>query len=170
MDVAVCTTDCNPPIALPSLSIGQVLGGDFKEIVHGVEEWGIHTIGGDFVHPGALTGQHVHADGRGSGGWDERPKDADEEFCPWAVASIAVHDIDENMAPLLFYGWEAMYQHSESTPPESGDVLLSRSDAAVTMRRGDILIRNPKVWHAGSANLGNHVRYLPGMVFDCTKR
>ena len=120
-----------------------------------------------FVHRGALIGQQIHPDGFGPGGWDERPKDEDEEFSPWAVCSLAVHNITVDQAPLMFYGWEAMYQHYNATPPERGeDLCAPPADCRVPMQRGDIFIRNPKVWHAGSANCTDRVRYLPAMIVE----
>ena len=123
-----------------------------------------HTkrCGGDFVHAGALTGQRVHADG-----WDERPINKDEEFCDWAVCSLAVHEVTNEQAPLLFYGWEAMRLHCKSTPPKRGeDLSVPPVDCRVPMKRGDIFLRNPKVWHAGSGNCTDCVRYLPAIIFE----
>ena len=143
----------------------SVVGMALSEALQG--EYHVKTYGGDFVHPGALTGQHLHVDGSGPGGWDERPKDRDEEFSPWVVCSFAVHDISFDQAPLLSYGWEAMRLHCNPTPPKRGeDLSVPPADSRVSMLRGDILIRNPKVWHAGSGNCTDRVRYLPGMVLE----
>ena len=146
-------------------SFNAVVNQVLERVVQG--EYHVNKCGGDFVHPGALTGQDVHADGHGPGGWDERPRDKSEEFCNWAVCSLAVHEVTVEQAPLLFYGWDAMRHHCNPTPPKRGeDLSVPPTDCRVPMQRGDIFLRNPKVWHAGSGNCTDQIRYLPGIVFE----
>ncbi len=116
------------------------------------------------VHGGVKEGQKLHGDG-----YRERPAPHDV-YSPHAVASVAIHDVPITNAPLMFLGKEAMMAHHSNAPPaqwsDIKEVRGQESNFFVTMKKGDVLIRDPRVWHAGSPNVGTSIRFLPGFVIS----
>ena len=118
--------------------------------------------GGDVARVEARRGQHLHSDS-----W-HGPKPSEKELnaCEWLVCSIAVHDITLSNAPLCFVGEQAMLADSHDEPP----CLVSELDQPpsspyLCMRKGDVFFRNPLVWHCGTPNCSDSIRFLPGIQF-----
>jgi len=52
-------------------------------------------------------------------------------------------------------------------PKEPADVeRLTLAGKHCTMKRGDIIVRDPSVWHKGTRNTTSMTRFLPGLVLD----
>ena len=117
--------------------------------------------GGDLVRPHGITGQKVHSDGG-------RPCSEHElRNTPWMAMSIAVYDIGLTNAPLSFWGIDSMRGHYDKAVPSArAEVGLNFEETLVCMSRGDILVRNPLVWHCGTGNQGGLTRYLPAIQWE----
>jgi hypothetical protein len=121
----------------------------------------VSCVGGDVVRPKCMIGQLLHGDG-----YSVRPEPADAGWCQYMVASIAVHKVDSQNAPLFFAGKQAMMSHFSNAPPECcSDLGIEAGKCLVHMEPGDILIRDPRVWHCGTPNYTDTTRYLPGIQF-----
>lgn len=121
------------------------------------------VCGGDLVRPHGITGQTVHSDGG-------RPCNEHElRNTPWMTMSIAVHDIGLTNAPLSFWGIDSMrgyYDKELAVPSACAEVGLNFEETLVCVSRGDILVRNPLVWHCGTGNQGGLTRYLPAIQWE----
>ncbi len=135
----------------------------------------ISTLGGDTVREQCKVGQHLHSDGgsvRSVTGASRIPMQ-ECAICPYLVLSICVHDISKEMGAFYFSGIHAMYSVDDTIPslytPQEFDEHFGFDHARVTgccvMRPGDMLLRNPLVWHAGTPNCTNARRYLPACIF-----
>ena len=143
------------------LRVQLLLQPIFEELIgHGTE---VRTLGGDTVRAHALTDQYIHSDG-----YTQRPNDADLCLVEWLVASVAVHDIERYQAPMWICSWETMMSWKDDVPPtEPADVdRLTQAGKYCTMHKGDLLLRDPRVWHKGTANKTRMIRFLPGLVLD----
>ena len=118
-------------------------------------------VGGDIVLARTFGRQTIHGDGT-----SQRPKNNGKwsefiDWSPWLVASIAVHDITVDQAPLLFVGRQTMMQHESPFPPALGSEPPEWHSRVQPMRRGQVFLRDPRVWHAGTPNSSDRVRILP---------
>ena len=118
-------------------------------------------VGGDIVLDRTFGRQTIHGDGT-----SQRPKNNGKwsefiDWSPWLVASIAVHDITVDQAPLLFVGRQTMMQHESPFPPALGSEPPEWHSRVQPMRRGQVFLRDPRVWHAGTPNSSDRVRILP---------
>ena len=130
----------------------------------GAPKFEAHMCGGDVVRPHASQGQKVHSD-------CGTPRSRSEVInTPWMAMSIAVHDIDRDNAPLSFWGLDSMdeYYQTDRWPETSEEVGLDFDDTLVCMARGEMLLRNPLVWHCGTRNLSGKTRYLPAVQFKAS--
>ena len=111
----------------------------------------------------AQFSQHLHGDG-----FSQRPESLeDADWYAYAVISIAVHDIAEAQAPMSFVGKQAMMAHCSIFPPATAsDVDNSPHNFLLTMSRGEIFIRDPRVWHNGTPNFTDDDRFLPGAILQ----
>jgi hypothetical protein len=149
------------------LAFAQILLGSFASII---------KLRGDTVRRHCKAGQHLHSDGGSVSSAPGAPRLPREEVdaCAYLVLSICVHDISEEMGAFYFAGLEAMYSVDDTIPslftPEAFDEYFGfHQDSGVTgscvMRKGDMLLRNPLVWHAGTPNRSSATRYLPACIF-----
>ena len=131
---------------------------DFKANVR------VISLGGDFVEPGATEGQKLHGDG-----YTVRPEP--NSWCQWIVASFAVHNISYDDAPLMFVPRRAMFEWYEDAPPteaaQVAELLRRLEDPFVCMLQGEVFLRDPRVWHAGTPNRSTKTCYLPGCIYEC---
>ena len=136
--------------------LGKLLGVSPDEVL-------VVNCGGDNVKAGCKWGQLLHADQA-----DQRKCILNED-ATWVVASWAVHDIGENQGPLYFVGKNAMKNFPNELPPTSfqheADWNAVVGGSKVKMEKGDVLVRDPRVWHAGTPNTTAEDRYLPGAIF-----
>ena len=122
----------------------------------------LHMCGGDVARVEASKGQHLHSDRMEVA----KPSEAELDACEWLVCSIAVHDVSLSNAPLCFVGKQNMLADSHDEAP----CLVSELDHPpscpyIDMRKGDVFIRNPLVWHCGTPNYSDSMRFLPALVF-----
>ena len=139
----------------------------------------ITRLGGDTVRGFCKAGQCLHSDGGSVRSEPGAPRLPFQEVvaCPFVVLSICVHDISKEMGAFYFVGLDAMYSVDGSIPPvftpEEFDTHFGFDQSGVTgccvMRRGDMLLRNPLVWHAGTPNCSGVTRYLPGCIFEASR-
>jgi hypothetical protein len=127
------------------------------------EDVEVVNCGGDNCKAGCKWSQRLHSDQN-----DQRKCIMDEDG-KWLVASWAVHDIGENQGPLYFVGKQAMNSFPHELPPtgfqHEADWNAVVGGSKVTMETGDVLVRDPRVWHAGTPNTTSEDRYLPGAIF-----
>ena len=146
------------------LAIAQIELGIYAFIIR---------LGGDTVRP-TLVGQHLHSDGGSVSsvpGALRLPRE-EVDACPYLVLSICVHDIPKDMGAFYFAGLDAMYGVDDTIPalytPEAFDEHFGFEQGVTgscVMKKGDMFLRNPLVWHAGTPNLSSTTRYLPACIF-----
>ena len=136
----------------------------------------IVKLGGDTVRRHCKVGQHLHSDGgsvSSTPGAHRLPRE-EVDACPYLVLSICVHDVPKEMGAFYFAGLEAMYSVDtvDTIPPlftpEAFDEHFGFGQTVTgscVMRKGDMLLRNPLVWHAGTPNCTSATRYLPACIF-----
>jgi hypothetical protein len=61
-----------------------------------------------------------------------------------------------------------MMAWEDNCPPrEPADVeRLTLAGKYCAMQKGDLLLRDPRVWHKGTANKTSMIRFLPALVLD----
>ena len=83
----------------------------------------------------------------------------------WIAMSVAVHDIDEKQAPIRMVTRWQMMEFEFNKPPSNDDAPKEWMRQNVPMQNGQVLLRDPRVWHAGTENYSDRDRFLPGEVF-----
>jgi ectoine hydroxylase-related dioxygenase (phytanoyl-CoA dioxygenase family) len=128
----------------------------------GESEFDVHMCGGDVARKNARHWQRLHADRFG----ETKPTAAELDDYEWLVASVAVHDVDEQNAPLCFVGKQCMLNHMNNSPPASLQELDNAPcNPFICMKKGDIFVRHPLVWHCGTPNRAGKIRLLPGVQY-----
>ena len=133
-----------------------------------VTQWG-----GDTVLANCKEGQELHSDdSEQSRAW--LSKEGKEEKCEWIVASWALRPITDDEGPLYIVGKKGMEKAPFESPPkclvnvELTDKLLElEGGGKVLLKKGEIILRDPRVWHAGTPNLSQQDRHLPAAIFSC---
>ena len=116
----------------------------------------IGSSGGDFVEPGALA-QGLHTD------WVEYSVRSMKWGFILAI-SVAVTDHEENGGLIRIVSWSNFETHKyPQLPSESPDLCKS-----LQMKRGEMLIRDVRACHGGSAHSGLFGRPLPSVQAYCT--
>ncbi len=132
------------------------------DLLMGRRMWLSCVFGGDVVRAHTPTRQAVHGDGttmRPQGrSWSDQL-----DWSPWLALSVAVHDIGPGQAPILFVGRENMFACESATPPAWGTEPTAWHDKVVPLSKGQVLLRDVRVWHAGTPNLTESDRFLPAM-------
>ena len=107
--------------------------------------------GGDVVQPGSLA-QALHSD---------YPSYAIRSMAQgYSLAvSLATTDIDLDCAPIRIASWSDRRSHKFQESPVDEPVDMAD---LITMRKGDLLIRDVRCPHGGSYHSGTRMRYLPG--------
>jgi len=126
-------------------------------------DYELHKLGGDTVLAQTHARQGIHGDGV-----TRRPHRGTENWCKYLTASIAVHDIAWDCAPLVFVGKVDMMRYASAVPPPRGTEPTLWHQRRMCLKRGQVFLRDPRVWHAGSPNETQTDRYMPAMVFKCT--
>ena len=130
----------------------------------------VHSIGGDCCRGNATRMQRVHSDG----GPPNKVPSADLIVPDWVALSVCVEPTSRALGngPFYFVGREAMYRTASKKPlqtkdnsVESLDAMYGLDSGCVDMMPGDLLVRNPLVWHSGTINVTGKPRYLPGLVW-----
>ena len=117
--------------------------------------------GGDICKKGCASDQTIHGDSV-----KQRPnKGKDVVISEWIAASVAVHDIEEAMAPMRIITRTQMMQHEFNKQPALEEEPQQWLQQKLCMRRGQILLRDPRVWHGGTRNFSEQDRFLPGLVW-----
>ena len=100
-------------------------------------------------------------------------KEGKEEKCEWIVASWALRPITDDEGPLYIVGKKGMEKAPFESPPkclvnvELTDKLLElEGGGKVLLKKGEIILRDPRVWHAGTPNLSQQDRHLPAAIFS----
>ena len=127
-------------------------------------KFNIYSTGGDVVLRHTTARQAIHGDGYRQRPLDNGKFDQHPTWSPYLVISIAVHDIDELQAPLLFVGRQTMMQHERAEPPDYQTEPSHWHQRVLPMKRGQVFVRDPRVWHAGTPNCTDKDRFLPGFV------
>lgn len=138
-------------------SVGEYLSPLIRNLFSG--GYYVARRGGDTCKAGCRSGQGLHSDGSKT-----RPAYKDAWMPSWIVMSIAVHDVDRLNAPMRIVTREQMMQHSYEAPPQGDDVPQQWLEQKVVMQKGDVLLRDPRVWHSGTPNFTDRDRFLPGQV------
>jgi len=125
-----------------------------------VSQWG-----GDCVKSGCEHGQMMHSDQQ-----DQASPVLAQPPPLWIAASWALGDIGPHNGALYFAGRHAMNDAPFVIPPAIWypaeiDSALGLASGIVMMKRGDVLLRDPRIWHCGTANSSPEDRFLPGAVF-----
>ena len=91
----------------------------------------LQKLGGDAVLARTHARQAIHGDGV-----TRRPRRGTEDRCDYLVASIAVHDIAWDCAPLVFVGKEDMMRYASEVPPQLGTEPRSWHQRRMCLRTG----------------------------------
>ena len=134
--------------------------------------WHICKIAGDEVTPDCTVDQEVHSDNAGLGKLQYRRTQAGWatygfNSCPALAISLAVHDIEPDMAPLLISSKEDHCASVGAYGPSVG--LASAPLNRLALRKGTIVFRDIRLAHCGSRNDTSTTRYLPGALVCSTK-
>ena len=127
-----------------------------------------YKCGGDVVRNLALGRQAVHGDG-----CKTRPRANLGEWTHWQshiVVSIALDDVCREGAPLQFVGRNAMFNYPRDSPPAKCEEPEEWKQWLAVLQRGDVFLRDPRVWHCGTCNKTQRDRYLPAIVFKADPR
>ena len=116
--------------------------------------------GGDVCKNGCERAMALHGDG-----CKERPRYQDAWMGEWIAMSVAVHDIDEKQAPIRMVTRWQMMEFEFNKPPSNEDAPKEWMRQNVPMQKGQVMLRDPRVWHAGTENHSDRDRFLPGEVF-----
>ena len=117
----------------------------------------VGSVGGDVVSPGARA-QQLHSD------WG-RYDLCSMKYGYIMAVSIATVDVGAELAPLRICSWSDRRGHKY---PQFG-IETSDLCVSVTMQRGDLLIRDVRTCHGGSANFSSVSRPLPGGQIYCSQ-
>ena len=125
-----------------------------------VSQWG-----GDCVKSGCELGQMLHSDQK-----DQASPVLAQPPPLWIAASWALGDIGPHNGALYFAGRHAMNNAPFVIPPAifepvEIDSALGLTSGFVLMKRGDVFLRDPRIWHCGTPNSSPEDRLLPGAVF-----
>ena len=130
----------------------------------------VHAMGGDCCRGNATRMQRVDSDG----GSSTKVASTDLIVPDWVALSLCVEPTSRALGngPFYFVGKEAMYRTASAWPlqatensVESLDALYGLDSGCLDMMPGDILVRNPLVWHCGTINVTGKSTYLPGLVW-----
>ena len=116
--------------------------------------WQYHLCGGDEVDPGNTNYQDLHSD------WPSYPTKS--MMYGYAIAvSVAPRDIGVEFAPIRLVPWSRLNNCYPVLSAGDSDMFLNGSE--VTLRAGEILIRDVRAAHGGTPNLCSTPRCLPGL-------
>ena len=119
--------------------------------------WTIGTRGGDKVKAGSQSHQLLHSD------WPEYSTRSMKKGFALAV-SLAVHDVPSHRAAIRVVPWSAPGWTELDDDGTYADCIGGmRQGFYAEMLAGDILIRDVRAAHAGSANHASQDRVLPGV-------
>ena len=116
--------------------------------------------GGDVCNMGCTRAMALRGDG-----CKERPQYRDAWMGEWMAMSVAVHDIDEKQAPIRMTTRWQMMEFEFNRPPSNDGAPTEWMGQTVPVKTGQVLFRDPRVWHAGTENYSDRDRFLPGEVF-----
>lgn len=128
--------------------------------------------GGDMVKAKCEEHQRLHSDG----GSDACPSHGCHHAdCNWICVSIALGPISSANGGLYLVGRQTMNRFANQVPPLSlqpadWDKALADPFGIIELQRGDCLVRDPRIWHAGAANLSECDRFVPAVVFTRQKK
>ena len=148
--------------------IDRCLGGLVGEAVHAIAGIAdahrrvyIDAVGGDFVAGGG-EGQDWHSDDYY---WY---KSGFNEPVGTIAASVFVADQLFERAPIKLVPWSVLPMPgsmSSAWNPQVQKQLAKFDNMRVLGRRGDVLLRDVSLWHAGTSNSTPEARPLPGFRF-----
>ena len=139
------------------------------------QRYHVLKLGGDCVEARCEEPQELHYDGcfpmdlqywfnHDTGIWEMYGHD----YCPALGISVAPHVIHVDQGPLRITSWDRHAQWAENngcTPPSLMDERRGAVDTfRVAMPAGWVVLRDLRLYHAGSANSLNTDRFLPGVV------
>ena len=156
---ALATVDCPPVLA----ALTEIWGGNpsFK----------VSSIGGDFVMPGAVEFQELHADGglewKMEGGATIDARDMPPLLvCVCFPMEVSPHSSDGhtaiNGATRFVRGTATSHEPIPTLAQEARETMLA---TASPVPAGWALIRDVRCWHGGTPNVGEHVRAIPASAF-----
>ena len=115
--------------------------------------WKFGSMGGDVVLANSPSAQELHSD------WGKYATSC-MKYSYALVASIALHDIDVDMAAIRFVPWSC--EGYKNLPYLDKDEAGNRIGYCMPMRAGDILLRDCRCAHSGMPNSHGRDRVLPG--------
>ena len=118
--------------------------------------WERCRTGGDIVEPHADVWQPIH---RGDSGYSLNTMERG-----YAISiSIALVDMPVEFAPMRFIPWCQLRRYEDFPQSDAADRQSRCCEHLVTMRKGELLVRDVRVAHSGSVNCTGSLRALPGM-------
>ena len=136
------------------------------------EDFSVIKLGGDFVDGCNPEDQECHSDWSAAKPFSAQEAEyKDMHLHGWAppcvCLSATVHDILPGQGALRIWSWTDMDEWGSFThPPTLRQEELGKINAATSLAlpKGCAIIRDVRVFHAGSANMTSNVRWLPGML------
>ena len=118
------------------------------------DAWQYGNRGGDETEPSTDNFQELHSD------WPSYANTS-WKFGYGLVVSLALHDVPLELAPIRLVPWNKL-KHSQQYPKLETDKFLQGYE--VTLKRGELLIRDCRAAHGGCPNLDvQKARMLPAV-------
>jgi len=135
-----------------------ILDPNFRRVVNALltPGWTVRpSMGGDVVRAGSTSHQLLHSD------WPDYKTNS----MRWGyalVCSIALEDIPEDFAAIRFNPWST----PKATWYENRDSNWELRGSSVSLKKGDILLRDCRCPHSGMPNKHDRDRVLPGSPWN----
>lgn len=114
--------------------------------------------GGDLVLDRTDTHQWLHTD-------LPREEMYEEAGAPALAVNFAIHDISCEMGSIRVFPGSHRLLFDFVTVGKERSKLQNAVKFLCPLQKGDAVIRDLRVWHAGSANLADETRYFPNIEF-----
>ena len=116
--------------------------------------WKAYYFGGDEVSPQTHNMQDLHSD------WPAyRTNSMSQGFA--LVVAVAPRDIPVDLAPMRLVPWSLLSREQDYPVRSRGDKDLYEEGYEVTLKAGEILIRDCRAAHGGTPNRTEKIRCLP---------
>lgn len=128
------------------------------DLIDSIGDYMVVGGGGDIVLNYTDTHQWLHTDLPREEMYHNRQP-------PAIAVNFAIHDVECNQGSIRLYpGTQQLLFNTVTVKKEIADTE-GRVKFVCPMKKGDALIRDLRVWHAGSANLAGQTRYFPNIEF-----
>lgn len=130
-------------------------------------DWQYCTAGGDYVVGNTPSWQDIHSD-CGCVTADDFDILVERQRPPVIMASYVPHAHHSHNGPLMIASWQEMLKFGKREPPPLHDLPEKWKHWArcrlFPLQKGACVLRDVRVWHAGTPNVSNDTRFMPGVL------